>query len=210
MSRAVCSVDLVCCSVQGRRLRVLAGATHRGLPWSPLSSGAEPLESASELARTLLGSTPSWMSQLAAYGGRHPHPSGAALSVAYATVIPWGVAPAGWEWVPADGRGATERQRQMVVDAVDCLRTRVHVEPIAFRLLPERFTLSELQAVYEVLLGRRLHKASFRRALHASGATVAMQEWRSEARGRPAQLHRQAPRRRPTKSRPVRLDVLEY
>jgi hypothetical protein len=88
------------------------------------------------------------------------------------------------------------------------MRARVDQQPIAFRLLPPAFTLSELQSVYELLLGRRLHKASFRRSLHASSLVEATDEWRSEGRGRPAQLFRYAPPRRRRQRRGVRFDLL--
>ena len=56
------------------------------------------------------------------------------------------------------------------------MRARVDQHPVAFGLLPPTFTLSELQSVYELLLGRRLHKASFRRSLHASSLVEATDE----------------------------------
>ena len=82
------------------------------------------------------------------------------------------------------------------------------VAPVAFHLLPRTFTLSELQEVYEILLGRRLHKASFRRALQAAYLVEPTDEWRSEGRGRPAQLFRYAPRKRRGVRRAVRFDLL--
>jgi hypothetical protein len=87
-------------------------------------------------------------------------------------------------------------------------RSRLDQAPIAFRLLPPTFTLSELQQTYELLLGRRLHKASFRRALQAAWLVEPTDEWRSEGRGRPAQLFRYAPRRRRNQRRGVRFDLL--
>jgi hypothetical protein len=83
------------------------------------------------------------------------------------------------------------------------------LEPIAFRLLPPQFTLSELQGLNELLLGRRLHKASFRRALSGAFLVAPTDEWRSEGRGRPAQLFRYAPRRGRRGQRPVRLELLK-
>src|SRR5581483_10783642 len=100
------------------------------------------------------------------------------------------------------------RQRETVETALGAMRARVDQQPIAFRLLPPAFTLSELQAVYELLLGRRLHKASFRRSLHASALVEPTEEWRSEGRGRPAQLFRYAPPRRRRQRRGIRFDLL--
>ena len=102
----------------------------------------------------------------------------------------------------------TPRQRAVLDAALDAIRVRLDQAPIAFRLLPPTFTLSELQQTYELLLGRRLHKASFRRALQAAWLVEPTDEWRSEGRGRPAQLFRYAPRRRRTQRRGVRFDLL--
>ena len=82
------------------------------------------------------------------------------------------------------------------------------VAPIAFKLLPATFTLSELQGMYELLLGWPLHKASFRRSLQAAYLVEPTDEWRSEGRGRPAQLYRYSPRKRRRARRGVRFDVL--
>ncbi|MCY7378813.1 MAG: hypothetical protein LH467_05655, partial [Gemmatimonadaceae bacterium] len=86
-------------------------------------------------------------------------------------------------------------------------RQRVDQSPLAFRLLPSTFTLSDLQSVYELLLGRPFHKASFRRALQASYLVEPTDEWHSEGRGRPAQLFRFAPRKRRGARRGVRFDL---
>jgi hypothetical protein len=96
----------------------------------------------------------------------------------------------------------------MVAAAVSALRDRMDLVPIAFRMLPSEFTLSELQEMYELLLGRRLHKASFRRALQGAYLVEPTDSWRSEGRGRPAQLFRYAPRRRRGNRRSVRFELL--
>ena len=88
------------------------------------------------------------------------------------------------------------------------IRSQIDQSPVAFRLLPTTFTLSELQSIYERLLGRRLHKASFRRALQAAYLVEPTEEWRSEGRGRPAQLFRYAPKKRRATRRGVRFDLL--
>ena len=92
--------------------------------------------------------------------------------------------------------------------ALAALRDRMDLAPIAFRLLPAAFTLAELQATYELLLGRRLHKASFRRALQGAYLVEPTDAWRSEGRGRPAQLFRYAPRARRGRGRSVRFELL--
>jgi 8-oxo-dGTP diphosphatase len=100
------------------------------------------------------------------------------------------------------------RQRLILDGAVAIIRGRMDQSPVAFRLLPQMFTLTELQQMYELLLGKRLHKASFRRALQAAWLVEPTDEWRSEGRGRPAQLYRYSPRKRRPAQRGIRLDLL--
>lgn len=167
-------------------------------------------DAAVRLAREAIGAAATWISQIGAFsGGRHV--SDADLSVGYIALVP-GSAPATDDsaWYPIDRLPPTlgERQRAIVQGALDAIRDRLDLYPIAFRLLPTSFTLSELQQMYELLLGRRLHKASFRRALQAAYLVEPIDEWRSEGRGRPAQLYRYAPKRRRRSRRGVRFDLL--
>lgn len=51
--------------------------------------------------------------------------------------------------------------------AMMCLRERIHFEPIGFELLPEKFTLRELQHLYEAILGVRFDRSNFaKKMLH--------------------------------------------
>jgi len=116
---------------------------------------------------------------------------------------------AGYTWFPMrDLPPLSPRQRAIVEAATRTIQSRLDQAPVAFRLLPSTFTLSELQQVYELLLGKRLHKASFRRALQAAWLVEPIDEWRSEGRGRPAQLFRYAPKKRRRPHRGVRFDFL--
>jgi 8-oxo-dGTP diphosphatase len=209
------TVDLICCSAADGRLVVLAPVVARGrrpeLPWLALDADA-PLEPAAQrLARATAGRAPTWMVQLGAFGGGQRHPAGAPLSVAYVAVVPTGTAaPEGVAWQPLDALETLgSRQGSMLEAALVGLRDRMDIAPVAFRMLPPTFTLSELQEMYELLLGRRLHKASFRRALQGSYLVEPTDEWRSEGRGRPAQLFRYAPRKRRGIRRSVRFELLD-
>lgn len=54
---------------------------------------------------------------------------------------------------------------QMVEDALKTLRRQIHHEPIGLNLLPEKFTLPELQALYETILGKKLDQRNFNKKL---------------------------------------------
>lgn len=182
-----------------------------GLPYDVPLPG-EPLErTATRVITRAAGAAPAWMGQIAAYDGLTSHPGASALSIGYVGLLPvGGGAPGpGGEWVALAGLpGLPERHGRILDDGIATLRDRLDLAPVAFRLLPASFTLSELQQIYELLLGRRLHKASFRRALQAAWLVEPTDEWRSEGRGRPAQLYRYAPKKRRRGRRGVRFDLL--
>ena len=207
------AVTAVCCAVVDGALAILVREGSRAsmraaLPHAPL--GAEtPAQAAGRLVRDATGRAPAWITQSTTLTDG-AHPTGAALLVSYVAVVPLGTpARDGHAWrAVSDLPPMAARELAAVEAAVATLRDRMDLVPVAFRLLPERFTLSELQQVYELLLGRRLHKASFRRALAGASLVEGLDDWRSEGRGRPAQLHRFAPRRRRGVKRPVRFELL--
>lgn len=213
------TVDVIIVKPQGRQLAVLmrhsssSGArAHWELPWD-VTAGGERLEDAAQrIVRTASRTRAAWIDQVGAFADGHKHPASSVLSVAFVALMADGGESKVTDkhsWIPV-GQLPTllARQRAILDSGLSSIRHRMDHAPVAFRLLPEQFTLGELQQAYELLLGRRLHKASFRRALQASYLVVPTDEWRSEGRGRPAQLFRYAPRRRKNGRRPVRFDLL--
>lgn len=208
-SRANVSIDVVLFTCHERRLRVLvesSGSQRASLPWGSLSRSEALDAAAARIARRSAGAIPDWMEQVGAFTEGTTHPSGASLSVGYVGVRPW-IDRFSWQDATTLSNLA-ERQRHMVTTGLVAIRARLEQQPIAFAMLPREFTLSELQATYETILARRLHKASFRRALQAAFLVEPTGEQRGEGRGRPAQLFRFAPRRRKSARRGVRLDLL--
>ena len=213
---AAYTVDVVVVTAMGDELAILfaRNSTERerwSLPWRVPQSG-EVLDSAgARVAQDALGEPPIWMEQVGAFGDGKRHPGDADVSVAYVALVPHETASprAGFTWFPVgDLPPLSPRQRAMVEAATKTIQGRLDQAPIAFRLLPPIFTLSELQQMYELLLGKRLHKASFRRALQGAWLVESIDEWRSEGRGRPAQLFRYAPKKRRRPHRGIRFDFL--
>ena len=77
---------------------------------------------------------------------------------------------------------------------LDVARTRLinklNYTDAAYSLLPSTFTMSELQGVYEAILGHPLDKRNFRRRLLATDFICATSEQRTDGRHRPARLYR--------------------
>jgi 8-oxo-dGTP diphosphatase len=74
--------------------------------------------------------------------------------------------------------------------AVKRLRGKLDYTPVGFQLLPERFTLLDLQRVHETVMGRKLNKDSFRRRMLASGHLRPTGEFQEDVGHRPAALYR--------------------
>jgi 8-oxo-dGTP diphosphatase len=214
--RTTLAVDVVVLSPRADALAVLllrapAGARERWtLPWDAPQQDEGLEEAAARIAQAVLGSAPAFFEQVGAFSDGRRHPGDADVSIGIVALVPASTeAPAiDAEWFPLDALPLlAPRHRTVVERAAAVARQRVDQSPLAFRLLPPTFTLSDLQSVYELLLGRRLHKASFRRALQASYLVEPTDEWRTEGRGRPAQLFRFAPKKRRGARRGVRFDL---
>jgi len=214
--RATVAVDVVTLSPRDDALAVLlvpapSGARERwGLPWDGPRTGEAIDVAGSRIARALLGNTPTLVEQVGAVSEGH-HPAGVDISLGVLALSPRdAAAPAAGSaaaWFPLDALPALAPRHRAIMDLASiAVRLRMEQAPIAFHLLPATFTLGELQGIYELLLGRRLHKASFRRALHASRLVQPTDVWRSEGRGRPAQLFRFAPKKRRGPQRGVRFE----
>ena len=214
--RTTLAVDVVVLSPRSDTLAVLlvrtaVGARERwSLPWDAPQAAEGLEEAAARITTAALGAAPAYFEQVGALCDGRRHPGDADVSVGIAALSPAGdgIPLEDAEWFPLAALPALAPRHRTVVDrAAAVVRQRVDQSPVAFRLLPPTFTLSDLQAVYQLLLGRRLHKASFRRALQASYLVEPTDEWRSEGRGRPAQLFRYAPKKRRGARRGVRFDL---
>ena len=203
--RAAITIDVVLLAPSGGRLVVFAPQEERGrrsLPTGAPRAGESLENAAARIARASLGSAVAWLEQVLT------RLDGDSATVLFAGLVA-APEPGDDAWIPRDRAstlGATVRRE--VDDAASAAGIWLDRTPIAFRLLPGAFTLSELQEVYEAILGRTLHKASFRRALQSARLVMPTREWRSEGRGRPAQLYKFVPRAPKASRRGVRFDWL--
>src|SRR5947207_7966300 len=79
---------------------------------------------------------------------------------------------------------------QIIEYALNRLRGKLDYTTIAFNLLPEQFTLRELQRVYEIVLHKRLDKRNFRKKILATGILEDTGAKKMEGTHRPARLYR--------------------
>lgn len=99
------------------------------------------------------------------------------------------------------GRPMAFDHRRILATAIGRLRGKIKYRPVVFELLPETFTLLQLQVTVEALSGRRLHKQNFRRLVENAGLVEGTGQLSAGASGRPAELfrfRREVLRERPT------------
>ncbi len=80
--------------------------------------------------------------------------------------------------------------RRILATAIGRLRGKIKYRPVVFELMPDKFTLLDLQKVVEAILGQPLHKQNFRRSLDRSELVVGLGQFTQATGGRPAELFR--------------------
>jgi hypothetical protein len=91
--------------------------------------------------------------------------------------------------------------RRILATAISRLRAKLKYRPVVFELMPDEFTLTELQRTVEAIAGRHLHKQNFRRLVEGTALVEATGEVSTHTGGRPAAMYRF--RREVLKERPA-------
>ncbi|MEQ9380068.1 MAG: NUDIX domain-containing protein [Pirellulales bacterium] len=94
-------------------------------------------------------------------------------------------------WFPVSDLPELAFDHQEILDAAyKRLRGKVRYQPIGFELLPDRFTLRQLQHMYEVILDRELDKRNFRKKVLAMEIVKETKEIEKDVAHRAARLYR--------------------
>ncbi|MEP1205875.1 MAG: NAD regulator [Rhizobiaceae bacterium] len=91
---------------------------------------------------------------------------------------------------PSPGKPMLHDHRRILATAIARLRAKLKYRPVVFELLPESFTLTELQQTVETLSGRKLHKQNFRRMVEKAELVEPTGATASRTGGRPAAYFR--------------------
>ncbi len=136
-----------------------------------------------------------YLEQLYTFGTPNRDPRGRVTTVAYfALISPERTIAAGTDaeevgWFPIGDLPALAFDHREILDtALLRLRNKLEYTTVGFQLLSKKFTLTELQRVYEAILGRKLDKRNFRRKMALLRILRPLQEWRRGGVRRPAQL----------------------
>lgn len=68
--------------------------------------------------------------------------------------------------------------RQILDKALETLRQQLNYQPIGYNLLPDKFTMPELQTLYETILGKKLDRRNFQRRMNSYGILRRLKETR--------------------------------
>jgi ADP-ribose pyrophosphatase YjhB (NUDIX family) len=203
-------IELVVLTVIDGRLAVLLGrraeAPHKGkwaLPGGVLRIDSDrDLEAAAQrVSEERTGQSVPFLRQLLATGGPGRDPRAPwALSIVYRALLRSeaftpspGKRLEALAWFPADDAAANPGlafdHADLIRSAIDTTRAEIERLDLPYGFLPDRFTLRELQASCEAILGRRLDKSSFRRRLDERNLLAPIPGEMRTGAFRPAQLY---------------------
>lgn len=203
--RAALTVDCVVFGYDEGELKVLL--IERGLEpfkgrWALPGGFVRVEETLDEAARRELqeeaGLTRVFLEQLYTFGAIHRDPRERVVSVAYYALVKLSdhrvkaatdASNAAWFPISEVPKLAFDHA-EILATALARLKAKVRYEPIGFELLPPKFTLSQLQHLYEAVLGSALDKRNFRKKVLSFGLLVPLKETQMAGRHRPAQLFR--------------------
>jgi len=204
-ARAALTVDCVVFGFDAGELKVLliqrALAPFKG-QWALPGGFVHVDETLDDAARRELaeetGLQHVFLEQLYTFGAVKRDPRERVVSVAHFALVKLSdhaakaatdAAEAAWFKISALPRLAFDHA-DMVAAALTRLQGKVRYQPIGFELLPPKFTLSELQHLYEAILATALDKRNFRKKVLGFGLLVPLKETQMTGRHRPAQLFR--------------------
>ncbi len=91
---------------------------------------------------------------------------------------------------PFFGQPLRMDHRRILATAISRMRAKLKYRPVVFELMPDSFTLTELQSTVEAISGRRLHKQNFRRLVEQAELVEPTGASATATGGRPAKLFR--------------------
>src|SRR5688572_1154380 len=201
-AQPIVTVDVVILSLIGDALRVAlakreqdphAGAWTLPGGWVHTDEDEDAVAAASRILAAKAGLASPYLEQLQTFASRHRDGRGWSVSIAYYALVPATEARSQRvEWRQVDAiRSLPFDHLEILRAAVERVRSKTAYSSLPVHLMPPTFTLSELQRVYEQVLGTGLDKRTFRRRIEELELVEAAPGARSEgAAHRPAQRYR--------------------
>lgn len=142
-----------------------------------------------------------FMEQLGAFAGVKRHPQGRILTVAFSTIVKYDDVKAKIKPVTSYMKQAkwfaidelpelAFDHRQIIDESLKKLKNTINYSAAVYELLPDKFTLTQLQQVYEAILGKTLDKRNFRKKVANSGFLKELAEVQKGVSYRAARLYK--------------------
>lgn len=153
-------------------------------------------EAANRILEKITGLSDLYLEQVQTFSDPNRHPLGRVISVAYYSLIKTDKYELidkehkHLQWVPITSTEEMAFDHQQIMNlCYNRLKKRLRERPVGFSLLPKKFTLIQLQRLYEIILGIKLDKRNFRRKLKATGLLKDLGEVQQDVSHRPAKLY---------------------
>jgi len=137
-----------------------------------------------------------FLKQLRTYGNAKRDPRGRVISVAYLALISadqklkatTDASDARW-FLLSQLPALAFDHKEIIQDSLENLRYEIQTTNISFQILPKKFTLTQLQRLYEIILDKTLDKRNFRKRIRELGILKATGEQEREGAHRPAAFY---------------------
>jgi len=155
-------------------------------------------QAAKRVLEELTGLRNVYLEQVKTFGAVDRHSFGRVITVAYFSLIKisdFSVQPASMalqaKWHSVNEVGQLAFDHNEILDtSVQRLRSTVRTRPVGFELLPPKFTLTQLQHLYEAILETDLDKRNFRKKILSMDLLIDLDEMQEGVAHRPARLYK--------------------
>lgn len=140
-----------------------------------------------------------YLEQVHTFGNLHRHPSGRVITTAYYSLInlknnKLQLTHNELNWHDVNKIKKLAFDHKLILDTcLQRLREKALEQPIVFNLLPEKFSLRELQDLYEAILGVELDRRNFRKRIVLKDWLVDLNEMEEDVPHRPGKLYKLRP-----------------
>lgn len=164
--------------------------------WIKYNEGTD--DAATRILNALTGVSKIYLEQLKTFGNVDRYPTKRVITIAYYALVKpedytlqAGFTAADAQWFKiSDVPELPYDHAKILQQGLQYLKHKLRHEPIGFNLLPKKFTLLQLQELYEALLGKKLDKPNFRRKLMKMNLLVPCKEKQTDVSHRAASLYR--------------------
>jgi len=168
--------------------------------WSLLGDVVRDTEELEEAAYRVLmqrtGMTDVFLEQVKTFGSPNRHPGGRVITVAYCSLLnikhhELAIHDNELHWHSVNQLCDMAFDHKKIIDeCYEWLQKRIQEQPLAFNLLPEKFSLRELQNLYEAILGVSLDRRNFRKKFFSMDFLIDVDELEQDVPHRPGRLYK--------------------